>query len=154
MRRSFLDTIGVAAAGSLTANADLARRCADMLMHAGPSAGTARMLLDGRRVSAIGAAFAGATTVDSIDAHDGSSPCRGHAGSAVFPSLLAMVDAAVERGGAFDGKMLMTLQAIGYEIAYRVGLAQHATCTGLPHLGCVDGGGRRGDGDAAAGWRS
>ena len=125
MRRSFLDAIGVAAAGSVTANADIARRAADMLMHAGPSTGAARMLMDGRRVSAAGAALAGAAT---IDAHDGTSPCRGHAGSAVLPSLLAMADAAIAQGAAFDGAALMALQAIGYEVSYRAGLAQHATC--------------------------
>ena len=66
---------------------------------------------------------------NSIDAHDGSTPCKGHAGSAVFPSLLAMRDAQTEiKGRAMDGATFMTLQSIGYETAYRAGLAQHATC--------------------------
>ena len=127
MRRSFLDTAGVAAIGATTANADIAARAADMLWHAGPNAGSARMLFDGRKVSPAGAAFMGATTIDAIDAHDGTTPARGHAGSAVFPSLLAMADAEQARG-PLDGKALMTLMAIGYEMSYRVGLAQHATC--------------------------
>ena len=129
MRRSFLDTIGVATVGSTTANSVIARRCADALWHSGAETGSSRMLLDGRRVSPAGAAFAGAATVDSIDAHDGSTPCKGHAGSAVFPSLLAMRDAQTEKTGrAMDGATFMTLQSIGYETAYRAGLAQHATC--------------------------
>ena len=128
MRRSFLDTIGVAAAGIGTENAAIAGRCADALWRAGPEAGSARMILDGRRVSPAGAAFMGAATIDSIDAHDGTTPARGHAGSAVFPALLAVLDAQAERGARVDGQALMTLMAIGYEASYRAGLAQHATC--------------------------
>ncbi|MDQ3559092.1 MAG: MmgE/PrpD family protein, partial [Pseudomonadota bacterium] len=128
MRRSFLDTIGVAAVGSTTANSAIARRCADALWRSGPDVGSARMILDGGRVSPAGAAFMGAATIDAIDAHDGSSPARGHAGSAVFPSLLAMVDAQAQLGRRLDGRALLTLLAIGYETSYRAGLAQHATC--------------------------
>jgi len=128
MRRSFLDTIGVAAIGSTTATSAIARRCADALWRSGPDVGSARMILDGRRVSPAGAAFMGAATIDAIDAHDGSSPARGHAGSAVFPSLLAMVDAQAQLGRRLDGRALLTLLAIGYETSYRAGLAQHATC--------------------------
>lgn len=129
MRRSFLDTIGVAAVGSTTANSAIARRCADALWRSSPDVGSARMMLDGRRVSPAGAAFMGAATIDAIDAHDGSTPARGHAGSAVFPSLLAMIDAQASLGQRLDGRALMTLLAIGYETSYRVGLTQHATCT-------------------------
>ncbi|MEJ7668108.1 MAG: MmgE/PrpD family protein [Casimicrobiaceae bacterium] len=128
MRRSFLDTIGVATIGSTTANSAIARRCADALWRSSPDVGSARMLLDGRRVSPAGAAFMGAATIDAIDAHDGSTPARGHAGSAVFPSLLAMVDAQASLGQRLDGRALLTLLAIGYETSYRAGLTQHATC--------------------------
>ncbi len=128
MRRSFLDTVGVAAVGSTTANSAIARRCADALWRSGPDVGSARMILDGGRVSPAGAAFMGAATIDAIDAHDGSSPARGHAGSAVFPSLLAMVDAQAQLGRCLDGPALLTLLAIGYETSYRAGLTQHATC--------------------------
>lgn len=128
MRRSFLDTIGVAAIGSTTVNAAIARRCADALWHSGPGIGSSRMILDGRQVSPAGAAFVGAATIDSIDAHDGSTPCRGHAGSAVFPSALAMIDAQAGNGERRDGRVLMALLAIGYETSYRAGLTQHATC--------------------------
>lgn len=128
LRRSMLDTIGVAAAGAGTENSAIAARAADALWRAGPEAGSARMILDGRRVSPAGAAFMGAATVDAIDAHDGSTPARGHAGSAVFPSLLALLDAQAERGRPADGRTLMTMMALGYEVSYRAGLAQHATC--------------------------
>jgi 2-methylcitrate dehydratase PrpD len=128
MRRSLLDTIGVGAVGSTTANSAIARRAADALWRGSPEAGTARMMYDGRRVSPAGAAFMGATTIDSIDAHDGSTPCKGHAGSAVLPSLLAVVDAERQLGRAVDGRQLMMLLVIGYETSYRAGLTQHATC--------------------------
>ncbi len=120
LRRSFLDTMGVAAVGSTTDMARIARQTAPVLM-----GGTqARMLMDGGRVSPAGAAMAGAMTLDSVDAHDGTSPCKGHAGSAVFPALLAMADALPGMTGAD----FATLLAVAYEVSYRAGLAQHATC--------------------------
>ena len=123
LRRSFLDTMGVAAVASTTQMADIARRTAIALYGAGTQ-GAARILMDGTPVSPVGAAMAGAFTIDSVDAHDGSSPCKGHAGSAVFPSLLALAD--MKKG--LDGADFMTLLAIAYEVSYRAGLVQHATC--------------------------
>ena len=40
----------------------------------------ARMLFDGQRASRAGGAFAGGTTIDSFDAHDGHALIKGHAG--------------------------------------------------------------------------
>lgn len=123
LRRSFLDTMGVAAVGSTTDMADISRRAAMALFGTG-TVGGARILMQGGTVSPAGAAMAGAFCVDSIDAHDGTSPCKGHAGSAVFPALLAMADV----GAQWHGSDFATLLAIGYEVSYRAGLAQHATC--------------------------
>ncbi len=127
MRRSFLDTMGVAAVGSTTPLSDISRRGA-AAMFGVTEAGPARMLMDGRSVSPAGAAMAGAFTVDSVDAHDGSSPCKGHAGSAIFPALMAVADAEAAKGRAQDGRSFATLLAAAYEVSYRAGLAQHATC--------------------------
>ena len=124
LRRSFTDTMGVAAVASRTEMADIARRGAVSLFGAG-SAGGARMLMDGRAVSPAGAAMAGAFTIDAVDAHDSTSPCKGHAGSAVFPAILAMAEVSQT---ALTGAELATSLAIGYEISCRAGLAQHATC--------------------------
>lgn len=124
LRRSFTDTIGVAAVGSTTPLSGIARRVAPMIFGAG-TAGASRILMDGTAVSPAGAAMAGAFTIDSIDAHDGTTPCKGHAGSAVFPALIAMAQAAE---GAVDGKTFAALLATAYEVSYRAGLAQHATC--------------------------
>ncbi len=127
LRRSFLDTMGVAAIGSGTELSSIARRGALAMFGAG-TAGASRMLMDGRMVSPAGAAMAGAFTIDSIDAHDGTTPGKGHAGSAVFPALIAVADALASQGRELTGRDFAVALAIGYEVSYRVSLAQHATC--------------------------
>ncbi|MFT5649125.1 MAG: 2-methylcitrate dehydratase PrpD [Yoonia sp.] len=121
LRRSLLDTVGVAAIGRTTNMAAIARKVAPIMGGAGAT--SARILMDGTQVSSTAAAMAGAMTVDSVDAHDGTSPCKGHAGSAIFPALFAFAD-----GHNITGADFATLLAVGYEVAYRAGLAQHATC--------------------------
>ena len=127
LRVSFVDTMGVAAIGATTEMSQIARKSTLRLFGAG-SAGAARMLMDGREVSPVGAAMAGAFTVDSVDAHDGTTPNKGHVGSAVFPALLAVADAMRAEGRAITGAEFMLWLAIGYEISTRAGKAQHATC--------------------------
>ncbi|MGC1495619.1 MAG: MmgE/PrpD family protein [Sulfitobacter sp.] len=124
LRRSFTDTMGVAAVASTTNMANIARRGAVALFGPG-GAGGARILMNGQMVSPAGAAMAGAFTVDAVDAHDGTSPCKGHAGSAVFPALLAMADVGET---PMTGAEFAALLAVAYEVSYRAGLAQHATC--------------------------
>ncbi len=121
LRRSLLDTIGVAAIGSTSEMAAIATQVAPIIGGAGAS--NARILINGTEVSTTAAAMAGAMTIDSIDAHDGTSPCKGHAGSAVFPALFAFAD-----GLDLTGAQFATLLAAAYEVSYRAGLAQHATC--------------------------
>ena len=127
LRRSFVDTMGVAAIGSTTEMSQLARKGALAVFGAG-GAGPARMLMDGRIVSPAGAAMAGAFTVDSIDAHDGTSPSKGHAGSAVFPALLAVADAMRSDGAKITGRDFAISLAVAYEVSYRAGQVLHATC--------------------------
>ena len=127
LRRSFLDTMGVAAIGSTTELSDLARKGAMAVFGTG-TAGGARILMDGRTLSPAGAAMAGAFTVDSIDAHDGTSYNKGHAGSAIFPALLAVADAVCANGTPITGKDFATWLAVAYEVCYRAGQVQHATC--------------------------
>ncbi len=64
------------------------RRCAAAIAQA-------RILFDGRRAGIAGAAFAGASTIDAIDAHDGHVLTKGHAGVALLPALLACVDGGI-----------------------------------------------------------
>ena len=127
LRRSFLDTMGVAAVGSTTPMSGIARKSALALFGAG-TAGSARMLMDGREASPAGVAMAGAFTVDSIDAHDGTTPCKGHAGSAIFPAMIAMAQAEASQGRALTGRRFAEILAVAYEVSYRAGLVQHATC--------------------------
>ena len=124
LRRSFTDTIGVAAVGSTTPLSKIARRVAPMLFGSG-TIGKSRMLMDGTAVSPAGAAMAGAFTIDSIDAHDGTTPCKGHAGSAIFPAMIALAQA---KDKEIDGKRFAEILAVAYELSYRAGLVQHATC--------------------------
>ncbi|WP_299355632.1 MmgE/PrpD family protein [uncultured Shimia sp.] len=124
LRPSFMDTMGVAAVGSTTPMSAIARKASLALFGPG-TAGAARMLMDGRAASPAGAAMAGAFTIDSIDAHDGITPCKGHAGSAVFPAMMAMAQAQEH---PMTGAEFATILAIAYEISCRAGLAQHATC--------------------------
>ncbi|MGX9356449.1 MmgE/PrpD family protein [Roseobacteraceae bacterium S113] len=126
LRRSTLDTMGVAAIGATTTLSDIARRGALALFGAG-TAGGARMLMDGRATSPAGAAMAGAFTIDAIDAHDGTTPNKGHGGSAIFPALLAVADAEVAKGRAVTGADFTLWLAVAYELSYRAGQVQHAT---------------------------
>ncbi len=128
-RRSMPDTLGVAAVASLTEITAITRKIADQFWRADPSMGEARMLYDGRRVSPAGAAFTGAFMIDSIDAHDGNSGVKGHAGSAVVPGVLAFADMKMSLGQPVTGDDLLIALAIGYEVAYRSGHTQHGTVT-------------------------
>lgn len=120
-QRCLLDLIGVAAAGSRTAASSIANSYAAAHLAAGERG--SRILFDGRRVSAAGAAFAGATTIDAMDAHDGHALTKGHAGVAVLPALLAYLDQGIE----CDGRGFIGCLTLGYEIGTRAGIALHAT---------------------------
>src|SRR5215470_6673378 len=126
--RCLLDLAGTAAAGRAT---PLARIIADHAVRGfGPGEGgpRARLLLDGRRASPLGAALAGGMTIDSFDAHDGHVLTKGHAGVAILPGLLALADAAIDGGQAsLSGPAFLAALVVGYEIAIRAGIAQHAT---------------------------
>jgi 2-methylcitrate dehydratase PrpD len=120
-KRCLLDLIGVAAAGSRTNGAQIAVHHATTQLRSVDH--DARILFDGRRAGPPGAAFAGATMIDAIDAHDGHVLCKGHAGVAVLPSLLAFVDS----GAACDDREFITCLVLGYELATRAGIALHSS---------------------------
>jgi 2-methylcitrate dehydratase PrpD len=120
-KRCLLDLVGVAASGRET---DLSRIAHDYAVsQMGAGAGGARLIFDGRRASPTGAAYAGASTIDAFDAHDGHKITKGHAGVALLPALLAAMDASQR----WDGRELLTALVLGYEIATRAGIALHAT---------------------------
>ena len=122
-RRCALDLIGVAAAATGTELSRIVRNYAVSQMS---TAGRgARLIFDGRRVSPTGAAYAGAATIDALDAHDGHRLTKGHAGVALLPALLAFFDHA----DAADGREFLATLVMGYEIATRAGIALHATAS-------------------------
>jgi 2-methylcitrate dehydratase PrpD len=118
-KRCLLDLIGVAVSGRQTA---LSRIVHDFAASQMGGAG-ARLIFDGRRASVTGAAYAGASTIDSFDAHDGHRLTKGHAGVALLPALLAFSD----QRKMTDGREFIASLVMGYEIAARAGMALHAT---------------------------
>ncbi len=145
-KRCLLDLIGVAAAGSRTPVAAMVNAYASTQL-AGRDR-DARILFDARRAGLAGAAFAGATTIDAFDAHDGHVLTKGHAGVAVLPALLAYFDGGIGQRSRVDGREFLTCIVMGYEIATRAGIALHATvsdfhCSGAWNvLACAALGGR------------
>lgn len=142
-RRSLLDLIGIAAAGSRTRVAAIANAYAATQLCG--SDRSARILFDGRRAGIAGAAFAGATTIDALDGHDGHALTKGHAGVALLPALLALIDSARpgEKAAELDGREFLACLVLGYEVATRAGIALHATvsdyhCSGAWNsMGCA-----------------
>ena len=137
------DTIGVAAGAANLEVAVIARDfAADFHATDNPKT-SGRMMFDGRRVSIPGAAWAAATQIDNLDAHDGFNPVKGHIGCAVVPALFAFA----EHLPGLTGREAMSTMAMSYEIAGRAGLALHSTVSdyhtsgawnalGVAALGC------------------
>ncbi len=120
--RCVLDLAGTAIAGTQTPVSRIIREHAVRAFGAGAGAPAARLMFDGRAVSPVGAAMAGGMTIDSFDAHDGHVLTKGHAGCAILPALLGVAETRDMSGAEFLASL-----AIGYEIALRAGIAQHAT---------------------------
>ena len=127
IRRSLLDTIGVAAIGSTTQIGAIVKEFVKNQMPAGIDSAASRLLFSGLTVSPVGAAMAGAFTIDSIDAHDGYSKVKGHAGSGIFPAVFAVADDLLRQGKNISSSELLVALAIGYEVGYRSGLCLHGT---------------------------
>ncbi|MFW8595155.1 MmgE/PrpD family protein [Cribrihabitans neustonicus] len=118
----FLDTLGVAIGAAPMQAGRIARGTAAALYGSSSPSHSARMLLDGRRVSVAGAAFAAAAATDNLDAHDGYAPSKGHIGVVIIPAIAALAETVRD----LSGPEALTLTTIGYEIAGRAGLALHA----------------------------
>ena len=118
-----LDLIGVLIAASKLEAGRIARDHAARHWAAGEGAPSARLMLDGRRVSLPGCGFAAATQIDNLDAHDGWQPSKGHAGAALLPALIAFAEAAP----AVSGREALAAMVLGYEVSYRAAAALHAT---------------------------
>lgn len=118
------DLLGVAAGALQTEGSRIIRDHAATHIAAGPKGPSARIMFDGRAASPSGAALAGALAIDSLDAHDGYRPAKGHAAVWIVPAILAMADG---EGLEIGGHEFLTLVAIGYELGCRMAVAQHAT---------------------------
>jgi 2-methylcitrate dehydratase PrpD len=126
VKRCLLDLVGVAAAGSTTPLSNIIRQHA--VDHFGAGKKSAQLLFDARSTSPVGAALANATTIDSMDAHDGLKPTKGHVGCGVLPALLALTQAENSLSDKkIDEREFLTQLLIGYEIGSRAGLALHRT---------------------------
>jgi 2-methylcitrate dehydratase PrpD len=90
--------------------------------HAGETHGgdAATALLDGRRLSAPGAAWSNGVLANVLDYDDGHRITKGHPGAMVIPAALATAEAT----GA-DLASMMEAVAVGYEIAIRAGVRLH-----------------------------
>jgi len=120
-RRCLVDLLAVWASGIATEPSRIARDHAVRRHGGGPDC--APMPFDGRAVNPVGYAFAGAATIDAVDGHDGHEHCKGHAGAAVLPALLAKLGSHPR----CSMEVLLTHLIVGYEIAIRAGLSLHAT---------------------------
>lgn len=117
-----LDLLGVAAAATHLQASRIARETAMRMFSAASAADAAPILFDGRMASRAGAAYAGAMQIDGLDAHDGFSLAKGHAGCALLPGL-----AALQYGQEVSGRDFLASLVIGYELACRAGVALHDT---------------------------
>ncbi len=138
-----IDTVGVAAGAADMEAARIARDHAFTFHGAGAPEHAAHMMFDGRRASIPGAAFAAATQIDNLDAHDGLNATKGHIGCAVVPALFAFAEAKPE----LSARDALTALAMSYEVAARAAIALHATVSdyhtsgawnalGVAALGC------------------
>jgi len=146
VQNSLLDIIGVMAGAASNDTTVAMRRFAERHYPAGLY--SSRLIFAGQRVNALGAAWAGGFSADSLDAHEGHFKSKGHAGATVVPAVLALADALQHQGQSVSGHELLTAVCIGYETALRAGSALMATSStyhasgGFSALGVVCAGAR------------
>ncbi len=120
-----IDTLGVAAGASGLDVGHIVRDHAVAFHNTSNPDAAVPLLFDGRRCSIPGAAFAAASQIDNLDAHDGYNPTKGHIGCAAVPALLAFASARPELSGPDALRALV----LSYEIGARAAIALHASVT-------------------------
>ena len=90
---SLIDLIGVAAAGRSTKLSNIICEHVSEEFN-----GNLKLLFSSRTSNPLGLALSAGMTIDSIDAHDGFNPAKGHIGCPLFPIL------AVARERQLTGK--------------------------------------------------
>ncbi len=81
----------------------------------------ATALVDGRRLSTTGAAWANGVLANALDFDDGHRLVKGHPGANVTPAALAVAEATEATVEEY-----LTAVVIGYEVALRAGLLLHS----------------------------
>jgi 2-methylcitrate dehydratase PrpD len=81
---------------------------------------TATSLLDGRRLSVPGAAWANGVLANVLDYDDGHRITKGHPGAMVIPAALAVAESVGASATEFLEAVL-----VGYEVAIRAGIQLH-----------------------------
>lgn len=117
-RAAMLDALGATLIGTLT---PIARITGDYACQTWRGDG-ATLLLDGRRTSAIGAAFANGFAANGIDIDDCGLHTKGHPGAQLFPASLALAESL-----GLGGAQMLAGMTVGYEVAHRAARIWHAT---------------------------
>lgn len=129
-----LDNLGVTLVGTLAPVSKIASCFA--VENFGGNDST--ILLQKKRVSATGAAFANACAANALDLDDDAIYTRGHPGAQLFPAALAVA----EKTGV-GGKELLEALVVGYEISIRSGRCWHdlhetyQSCGSWGSVGCA-----------------
>lgn len=118
-----IDTLGVAAGASPLEVTRIARDHACRFHGAGDPVDSATLLFDGRKASLPGVAFAVASQIDNLDAHDGYNPTKGHIGCAVVPALCALAEQQLD----LSARDALEAMVMAYEFSARAAIALHAT---------------------------
>ncbi|OWV96910.1 protein involved in propionate catabolism [Rhizobium sp. R693] len=126
-RRTLLDTLGVAAAGSATDAGRASLKAAAEIW----GDGAAPVWFTKRRLPPVGAAFVNATYAAALDLDDGHRKASGHPAAAIVPGVLAVAGST----GCSADRLLCAI-VLGYEIAVRISAARdirtiRTTDTGL-----------------------
>jgi len=138
-----LDTLGVAAGAVGMEPGRIARDHAVRFNAAPDPRDAATLLFDGRHAAIPGAAYALASQIDNLDAHDGLNATKGHIGCAVVPALCAFAEARPH----LSMREALVSMVMAYEVAARAAVALHATVSdyhtsgawnalGVAALGC------------------
>ena len=130
-----IDTVGVAAGAVNLEVARIARDHAVAFQSAGSTQNAASLMFDGRQTSVPGAAFAAATQIDNLDAHDGLNATKGHIGCAVVPALFAFA----EKMPDLSARDALSALVISYEFAARAAIALHASVSDYHTSGAWNG---------------
>lgn len=112
LKSCFLDCLGAMLAGTQAKAALIA----DQYSSESWSGSGSTIVVSSRKTSPIGAAFANAVAANATDIDDCGIYTGGHPGAQVFPTALALAEAAHS-----PGHELLTAMLIGYEVAFRGG---------------------------------